>query len=326
MKPYWTKSLNVIFFVGLVFSAAPLWGAVVVDSVVAVVNREIITQSEIDTAAQTLQNEKKGKGLNIDAPGRRPDTERELLSRIIEKKLIIQEARKKGVRLTEPELEVALKDIEGRNQFPSRAAFQQAVMKEGLPWEKYLDDLRDQLTLLKLMNREVEVNILVGPEEVRAYYDAHPEQFKLPDQIRLRQILFRLPNGATGEQIAQVQEKVDRALATAREGEDFGRLAETFSEGAERKRQGDLGYFKKGDLAPDIEKVVFSLPPGGVSPVIRTDLGFHLFKVEEREGERRQPFEKVRQEVEERLLGDKREEARRKWLDEIWARSFVEVK
>lgn len=315
MKLFYRKFLNLMFGIGALLSAGPAWGGTVIDRVVAVVNRDIITQGELDAAGQALK-----------PTPLRPPVERDLLSQIIEKKLILQEANKRGVRLTDSELDLALKDIEERNHFPDREAFKRAVTQEGLSWEKYREDLKNQLTLLKLMNREVEANLLVREEEIPAYYDAHPEQFKLADQIRLKQILFRLSPTASAEQIDRARERAGQALAAAREGEDFDALAQQYSDGAERRKGGDLGFFKKGELAPEIDQIVFNLETGAISPIIRTDLGFHIFKAQDRQTGRRQPLEKVRKEAEERLLAEKREEARRRWLDDVWRRSFVELK
>ena len=326
MKSSSARFLKRLLWTGLLSIGAspPLWGGVVIDRVAAVVNREVITQSELDEArapAQKAKQEGGGGSVSLER-----GLEQEWLGRLIEKRLILQEAKREGVRLTDEELDLALKDIEERNRFSGREALKRAVTQENLSWEKYLEDLRNQLILLKLMNRKVDAAVLASEEEVRAYYDGRPEEFKLPDQIRLRQILIRLPSSASPEEAERARRKAERVIAEANGGEDFERLAETFSDGAERRQGGDLGFFKKGELAPEIDQIVFNLEPGAISPVIRTGLGFHLFKVEERQSNRRQTFEKVRKEAEEGLLAEKRESARRKWLDEVWRRSFVEIK
>ncbi|TAK04366.1 MAG: hypothetical protein EPO39_11645 [Candidatus Manganitrophaceae bacterium] len=332
MKSSFTKFLNLLAGAALLAAANPVWGEMVIDRVVAVVNREVITQSEIDEAAQAVKRSKMGSpaaaALNPSADPSEPNRslEHDLLNQMIEQKLLQQEAKKKGIRVSDGELELALKDIEERNRFPSREALKQAVSQESVPWEKYMEDLRNQLTVLKLMNREVDANLLITDAEIQAYYDGHPEQFQLPEQIRLKQILIRVPAGASTELIERKKGKAEQVLAEARKGEAFERLVNEYSDGSERHAGGDLGAFKKGDLTPEIERAVFSLKDGEISPVVRTDLGFHLFKVQISPDVRKQPFEKVKKEVEEKLINEKRTALRQKWLNEVWSRSFVEVK
>jgi peptidyl-prolyl cis-trans isomerase SurA len=328
MKSSFTKLCN-LAAAAVVFASANLsWGGVLIDRVVAVVNREVITQSELDEAAQALKKSRLADpaALNPTGEANDPNLQRDLLNRMIEQKLFQQEAKKSGIRVSDSELELALKDIEDRNRFSNREALKQAVTRENVSWEKYVEDLRSQLTVLKLMNREIDANLLITDAEVRAHYDAHPEEFQLPDQIRLKQILIRIPEGASGEVIERKRQKAEQVLNESKKGEDFVRLVEKYSDGSERRAGGDLGAFKKGDLTPEIDRVIFGLKDGEVSPVIQTGLGFHLFKVQVPSDVQKQPFEKVKKEIEEKLLHEKRTALRKKWVDEIWSRSFVEVK
>jgi len=327
MKSSFTKLCSLAAATILFASANFVWGGVIIDRIVAVVNREVITQSELEEAAHALQKSRLTDPAALGPAGEPdPHLQRDLLNQMIEQKLFQQEAKKSGIRISDAELDLALKDIEERNRFPSREALKAAVTRENVSWEKYVEDLRNQLTVLKLMNREIDSNLLITDSDIRAYYDAHPEEFQLPEQIRLKQILIRIPEGASTEVIERKRQKAEQVLAESRKGEDFVQLVEKYSDGAERRSGGDLGAFKKGELTPEIDRVVFSLKDGEVSPVIQTGLGFHLFKVEVPSEVRKQPFEKVKKEIEEKLLNEKRTALRKKWVDEIWSRSFVEVK
>lgn len=325
MKSCFTSFLNSFLWIGIFFYLLPASTAegVVIDRIVAVANREIITQSELDQAEQLLKKEKASKEGD---PGFALSPQRDLLTQLIEKRLIVQEAKRKGIRLSDSEMELALRDIEERNHFPNRDALKEAIAQENLSWEQYVKDLENQLMLLKLMNREVDSHIVLTPDEIQAYYDAHSEKFKLPGKIRLKQVLLRIPEGASEEAVERLHQKAEKVLAEAMSGEDFDRLALEHSDGPERRQGGDLGYFQRGELTPEIDRVAFGLKEGAISPLIKSRLGFHLFKVQEAKESERQPFEKVKREIEEQLLGEKREGLRKKWLDELWSRSFVEVK
>ncbi|HET6371056.1 MAG TPA: peptidyl-prolyl cis-trans isomerase [Nitrospiria bacterium] len=291
--------------------------ALVIDRVVAVVNKEVVTQSEVEEAAQ-LQKKQIQEGSF--------STEKELLNQIIEKKIELQWARKKGIRIEDQELKVALEDIKQRNGFQSDEAFKHALEKEGVTWEKYLQGLREELTLLKLINREVDSNLLVTDEELKEYYDAEKDHFLSPLRIRLGEILLTTSSSASPEQIEKIQKRAEEIELMLKKGEDFSVLAEEYGEGAERRVGGDMGYFRKGELSPSIEKIVFSLNVGEVSGVVRSPAGFHIFKVEEIKKASPQPFDLVRKKIEEEVIAKKREELRQKWLSDLWANAYVEIK
>lgn len=328
MRSSFAKLCNLAAAAIVLAGANFAWGGVIIDRIVAVVNREVITQSELDEAAHALKKSRLADpaALNPAAEPGDPSLQRDLLNQMIEQKLFQQEAKKSGIRVSDAELELALKDIEERNHFPNREALKQAVTRENVSWEKYVEDLRTQLTVLKLMNREIDSNLVITDTDVQAYYDAHPEEFQLPEQIHLKQILIRIPEGASAETVERKRQKAEQVLTEYQKGEDFVRLVEKYSDGSERRAGGDLGAFKKGDLTPEIDRVVFSLKDGEVSPVVQTGLGFHLFKVQVPSNGQKQPFEKVKKQIEEKLLHEQRTALRKKWVDEIWSRSFVEVK
>jgi peptidyl-prolyl cis-trans isomerase SurA len=296
-----------LFFSGQAF-------AVVVDRVVAVVNKEIITQSELDESAKSRAQEQK-------------ISREELLNRMIEKKLELQSARRKGIYVKDDELKVALEDIKQRNGFESDEALKRAVSNEGVSWESYLANLRDELTLFKLIGREVDANLLVTDEELKRYYETNKDAFLLPPRVRLRQIFLSAPSNASPEQVERVQKRVQEIeVLLKNEGKDFARLAEEHGEGPERRAGGEIGFFHRGELAPAIEQVVFELSEGEVSGVIRSPAGFHLLKVEERKAEDPKPFDQVRKQVEAEVVAKKREELRQKWVSELWTESYVEIK
>jgi peptidyl-prolyl cis-trans isomerase SurA len=307
---------GLIGFAAILLVCQSAW-ALVIDRVVAVVNKEVVTQSEVEEAAQLRKKQ--------DQEGSVP-TEKELLNQIIEKKIELQWARKKGIRIDDQELKVALEDIKQRNGFQSDEAFKLALEKEGVGWEKYLQGLREELTLLKLVNREIDSNLLVTEEDLKRHYGAEKDHFLFPLRIRLRQILLSASPSASPEQVEKVQKRAEEVELRLKKGEDFTRLAEEYGEGAEHRVGGDIGYFRKGDLAPSIEKVVFSLKEGEVSGVVRSPAGFHIFKVEEIKSASPQPFDLVRKKIEEEVIAKKREELRQKWLSDLWANAYVEIK
>jgi len=327
MKNFFLNSLRPILWgtLLLVWAVFPVWGAVLIDRIVAVVNREIITQSDLDLAAQSAGMTPLERG-DIIPDKDLPFYQKELLSFMIEEKLILQEARRTGVRVSDSEMDFALSDIARQNKLPDQAALRTAVAQGNIAWDQYLGNLEKRLIALKLINREVESKMLLMDTDVQAYYQDHPDRFKLTDRIRLRQILFRVSGTSTAEQIEALRLKAEEVLAEAKKGSAFVQLVQKYSEGPEAQKEGDLGFFNKGDLAVPIGRVVFNLGEGEISSLIQTPMGFHIFKVQERQEGRLRPLEQVRPEIEEIVISEKRKHLRRLWLDELWERSFVEIK
>ncbi len=309
----------------LVWAVYPVWGAVVIDRIVAVVNREIITQSDLDLAAISDGRTRLEEGQVISDEDS-SFYQKKILGLMIEEKLILQEARRKGIGVSASELDFALSDIERQNKLPDRASLKSAVAQENIAWDRYVNDLENRLIAMKLINLEVESNMVLNDAEVQAYYQDHPERFKLSNRIRLRQILFRVSEASTAAQVEDIRLKAEEVLAEAKKNTAFIGLVQRYSDGPEKREEGDLGFFNKGDLADIIDQVVFNLREGEISPIVRTPMGFHIFKVEKRQEGRLRPFDRARPEIEEIIISEKREHLRRKWLDALWERSFVEIK
>ncbi len=309
--------LRAFLFLFIFVLSPSAWGAVV-DRVAAIVNREIITQSELDEAKQSLRAQKGRDVLGSEAQA--------MLTQMIEERLMLQEARKKGVYINDSDLEVALKDIEARNRLEDRQALIDAVSRE-IPWEKYLDKLRNQLVILKLMHQEAAIDLVVSEEEIRAYYDAQPQRWRLPDSLRLLQIVL---TGAMKERDfhrelsgrTALRQRAEEARARALAGEDFRNLVALYS----NNPKSDLGFFKRGELSSELEPILFNLKEGEISPVIQTDQGFHIFKVAQRQEGTFKSFELVHKEIETLLLTEKKEAARKKWLEQLWEKGSIEIK
>jgi peptidyl-prolyl cis-trans isomerase D len=140
-------------------------------------------------------------------------------------------------------------------------------------------------------------------EEVRALYDARRDQYDVPEQVRARHVLLRVPRDASPEQTAEVEARARALLERIRGGEDFAAVAAEASEDPGSKDQGgDLGFFPRGRMVPAFEEAAFSLAPGEVSDLVRSDFGFHIIRVEEHRDAEQRPYESVREELARELL------------------------
>jgi len=289
-----------------------------IDRVVAIAGNEVITQSELDRIIRS----RKETGDPVDTA----EDQWEILQQLIEEQLLIQEARKKGITVTDEELEFALKDIEKRNKIPDRAALKKAVAMDHMSWQQYVDNLKNQVMAIKLLGREVNAMVSLSDEAIEAYYHDHPEIFGLPDRVKVKQILLRIPKNTSTQIEKQIREKAELIYTEAHSGTDFIQLVQEYSEGREKKQDGDLGFFKKGDLTPKIDAEIFRLKEGEITAPIRTPLGIHIFKIEKQEIGKMRPFETVKDKIKERLISEKTNQLRNQWISDLWKRSFVEIK
>jgi len=311
-----SAALLAAFLLPIIF-IRPAFGGPVIDRVIAIVGEEVITQSDLDRLLRSKKMETRSDD---------PQEQWKLTRHLIEERLILQEVKRKRIAVTDTEIEFALKDIETRNRFPDREAFRQAVALESQSWEEYVSSLKSQLLILKLLNREIDINISISPEAVQEYYDTHPETYALPDRVRLKQILLSLPANASEERIASRRRQAEEIYAEAQKGLPFDQLVALYSEGPEKERGGDLGFFNRGDLSPEIDRAVFGKKEGELIPPLQSPLGFHFFKVEREEAGRREPLEKVRKEIEERLISKSRSSLQAKWIDDLFEKSYIDIK
>ncbi len=306
---YLCNPLLVAFLFILLLGHTHTASAVLIDRIVAVVDQEVVTQSEWDSRIFT-----ETKNL----PDKKDKEAPRILRSIIENKMIAQTAQRMGIRVTDDEVERALDEIEQRNRFPNREAFREAVLSSSLTWERYYADLKTEMTFIKLVGRAIEPDLSVSDEHAQDYYRQHPERFNQPDQIELEEILFPVSDTPSPEVLEEARGKAE-AMRVAIQNEEASR---SMQEG-ERKY---LGLFKKGDLAAGLEQIVFNLNAGEVSPPVQTPEGFHLFIVTRKIAGAPLPFEKVQRAIRSLLTQEKKEMLTREWLSQLQKQIFIEVK
>ncbi|MGC1453686.1 MAG: peptidylprolyl isomerase [Nitrospirota bacterium] len=302
----------VIAMVGILFANAipgSASGSVVVDRVVAVVNDEIITLSDL----QREEALKKGEAARDD---------RLVLEDMIDRKLQMAAAKRAGVDVTDKELDEAVADIIKRNNM-DMLQFGMALGKEGLTLEQYRAELREQITLSRLFNKYVRSNVNVDEAEAREFYQNNPKTYSLPEEIRVRQIFLALPDKATPEQAAAVREKAQAVYARAQKGEDFIHLVREVSQGATASEDGDLGFMRRGDALSEIEEAARALKPGDSSSPFLCAGGYNIIKLEELRTTVK-PFEKVKDEIMKKLYEQKMENTYRSWLQALRGDSHIE--
>ncbi len=294
--------------------------AEVVERIVAVVNDEIVTAQDLDDLMSPVvaQFRTLYTGKEFDEKVRQ--AREEYLKKVIEDRLILSEAKRKQVIVKDPEVDDMMSDV--RNKFPSRELFAQSIEDQGLTEKKLWNRFRDQIMMQKLVGYEVRSKVSVSPGEVTEYYKAHPEEFKQGDRVKLQQILIRL-GARTDEEAKAFAQKI---IAELRAGKPFEEMAKTYSEGSEAKDGGEMGWIEKGQLMGQIDEKVFALKAGEITEPIQSTLGYHIFKLTERQALGTRSLEEVRDQIQEILFKQKTRERLESWLANLKKNAYISVR
>lgn len=302
-----------VLITGLAFAAlcARAIGAtpapVTVDRVVAVVNDEVITLSDLNREMQ-----------------KRPDiADRKLmLEEMIDRKLQMWTAKRNGMAVTDKELAEALGDIMARNKMDARQ-FEAALAREGLTLEQYRTEFREQMTMSRLFNKYVRSGLTVEEAEIRAYYEKNGNLYTLPEEVRIRHLVTSVPAAAPADRIAAAKEQAEELMARIRRGEEFVRLIRQYSGGPTAAQDGDLGFLRRGEAVPEIEAAARDLKPGDYAGPVRCEDGFHIIRLEEIRTPVR-PYEKVKDEIQRTLFDQKMENTYRAFLQSLRSDAHIE--
>ncbi len=294
--------------------------AEVVDACAAVVNQDVITVSEVEEAVRPLAERIKAEAPFSQRDEAMRQARRAALERLIEKRLILQQAEQMRIAVSEAEVEQARRQILERGGM-SEADFQAELKKMGLNERQYRDSLREQILSSRLVGYAVRSKVVVPEEKIRNYYDK--EYTAKAAGYHLLQIGFG--SGGEGGKTA-ARQKAEAVRRRALAGENFQELARRHSELPSAADGGDIGLFKADEMAPHMREAVAALQPGGISPVVETSESLMLFKLlADGQDAVKAPYESVREEIQE-LLHQQEMEARYKtWIEEIRSGAYIRI-
>jgi peptidyl-prolyl cis-trans isomerase SurA len=298
--------------------------ALMIDRIVARVNDDVITLSELQEEGLPLFERLRANYTGEELESHVQRAEREFLDQLILRRLQLQYANQIGIIASDNDINAALKDVLTRNNL-SQEQLTELLTREGLTLQDYKDRLREQIILARLMNQAVRSRVSVDASEVDAYFKAHQDEFNQPAQAKVRHIFFRIDPGLPPAQLEAVRERASRVLQEARNGANFGDLAQRHSEDATAANGGDLGVLRRGQALPEFEEVIFTMREGDISDVIRTPNGLHIVKIEAFSKGSEQSSPEIKAEIERRLLQGKMEQRFQDWTNELKDRAFIEI-
>lgn len=274
----------------------PAVDRVVVETVIAKVNGDVVTKSAFDRSwgplERRLQEQFKDDPAKLmEAVGRQKPA---WLENMIDNLLLTQRAKSLGIKIQEDEIREYVDRLMLENNLKTQEEMVLALKSEGIAFEDYKEDLRNQGYRERLLQQEIIRKISVTEADLKAYYDAHPEEFQVAIRIRVREI-------GLGDSRASAEELAAKVQARLRAGESFEKIAQDVSTAPSKESGGDLGWFAKGDLDEKLEEAASKLAPGQVSGLVESGYGFRILKVEERREAGARPFDEIRPELDEKV-------------------------
>ncbi|NWG30554.1 MAG: peptidylprolyl isomerase [Rhodocyclaceae bacterium] len=252
---------------------------IAIDRVVAVVNDEAITLNELRDRLNAVTRQLRERGTPLPPP---EVLEKQILDRLIVDRLQLQFAKETGLRIAEGELDAALRRIAENNRL-SLAEFRAALERDGIDWQRFREDIRNEMIIARLREREVDSRIVVSDGEIDNYL-AQPEQANQSALVTLGHIIIRVPEQIDAARLAQLRNRAEEALARIKAGQDFGQVAASYSEAPDALAGGILEPRPVDRLPTLYAEAVAKLQPGEVSGILRSPAGFHIVKLIERKG------------------------------------------
>ncbi len=320
------------FFVGLCLPLTPLLAEEL--RIIAVVNDEVITQVELDRALAPIYLQLQTSTKPEELAAKVEEIQGRILQQLIEERLMLQEARKphlvevaKGkigspqpITVTEAEGEELL--TETTSKFESPEAFTEALSDQGLTVEDLKSRYRDQITIRKLVDRQINSRITISPAEVTAYYQNHQKDFFVPQAVQVSVILIRPKESLD---LAQANRQAQDLQQQLLQGGNFSDLAQRYSDGPNAKTGGRVGFLEQGKGLKEIDQVLFTLKPGEISPVIKTPIGFYIFRVESIRPGRQATLEEVQTQVRDRLFQEKGSSRYKEWIAKLKEDAYISI-
>ncbi len=292
--------------------------AEVVDEIVAKVNDDIVTKSDLDTEEQGMLQDLYRRFSGTDLDGKVAEGKKELLRRLVDRRVLIQRAAH-IFDMTKMQ-DFYLESFKDQQNIKSDRELEKLLAEQGMTLADLKTRLVEEFSPQQVIRAEVAERIAVPEKDARAYYEAHTAEFTVPAQATVREIVIK----ATDSEREAKRGAAEAVRARVSEpGADFAAVAAEASDAGTKTAGGLLGTVKKGDLAEALEKAAFTIPVGEISPVIEAGYGFHILKVDARTDEAQKPFDDVKTEIENKIQNDRFAAEYKTYMKKAWAEATI---
>jgi peptidyl-prolyl cis-trans isomerase SurA len=312
----------------LVFGVLPAFSAdTVVEEIIARVNNQIVTRSEYvrskDQLKQEAEQQDPGHATQVVA-----EREKDVLRDLIDQQLLIEKGKDLGLT-ADTELIKKLDEMRKQMNLENMDDLEKAAQGQGVSFEDFKQNLRNQIITQQVIGKEVGQKLNITKDEEKKFYEDHKSELEQPEQIRLSEILVstdKKGDGDEAQRVAAAQTKAQDLLDQIHKGASFDDIAKKNSDGPTASQGGDLGYFKRGTLAKELEDKTFAMKPNDLSDVIRTKQGFVILRVSEHQMAGIPALSDVEPRVQDAMYMQKLQPALRAYLQKLREEAFIEIK
>lgn len=300
--------------------------AVVLDRVVAVVNDDVILETELMARVMPMVGDLDNITDARERERRRRQLTEQILDEMVNENLMVQAAVEAGLDVSAKEVQAALDEIKKQNNLDD-AGLEQALAMQGYTISAYKDDVRRQILRMRAINSLVRPKVTITDEDVRARYDAMSRRSTAVSKVRLHHVLIALPSDPTEQQMAAAKARAGEVVEKARAGADFIELAREYSDDTgSAAAGGDLGWIERGSITTEWEVIVFSMDEGEIRGPISGPQGLHVFYVPKVEKSDLQTFEELEEEIRNELYRKDMDKKTREWLDDLRNKAYIDTK
>ncbi len=250
------------------------------DRIAAVVNNEAITANELRTRIASVERQLRSQGTSLPP---RDVLEKQMLERMIIDRIQLQFAKETSTRVDDGQLDAALRRIAESNRM-SLPEFKLALEKDGIEWARFREEIREEMTISRIREREVDNRITISEGEIDNYLATPQSTASANEEVNLAHILMRVPEQASPDQLLRIRARAEQALLAARRGDDFAKLAASYSDAPDALSGGSIGLRPLSRLPGLYADAAQLLKPGEISDILRSPAGLHIIKLIERRG------------------------------------------
>ena len=323
MKSFF-KQLILLVVTGLCWMPLLECRGELVDRIVAVVNNDVISLMELNQVTKPYED-------RVRAMGYSPEKERDMLYQVredmledlINQRLTDQEIRRIGIRVDETDVDAAIERVKTANRY-TQEELVEGLKGERLTLAQYRDRLKEQILRARLVNLEVKSKVVITREDIREYYESHLDAYRGEPRYHLRNIILRMGSAADRKQRQLVEEQMERIQDELKGGLPFVQAAARYSDML-AEEGGGLGLFKTADLSDQVASSVMKLKPGEFTDVIKTDMGYQIFFLEEIVASYGKTLEDASAEIEDKLYSEIVDKKFKDWIQTLREQSHIKI-
>ncbi|MFA6321634.1 MAG: peptidylprolyl isomerase [Candidatus Omnitrophota bacterium] len=315
------NTFTVLMLIGLSVCIPRALYCELIDKVAIVVNDEIITDREIERQLAPLYAKYKTIYSGPKLIEMLEGAKQKVAQQMIEDRLLFSEAKKQNIEIDPKEIDAKVDEV--IKNMGSREAFDRALLEQQITIKDLKEKYKQQILTRRVIDHKIGGTVIVTPVEIEAYYSKNVEEFQQPERIKLKNILVSIRKYPDPKKALDLAKDILKRL---KEGCDFDGLAKLYSDGPGAAEGGFMGYVKRGDLLPEIENAIFNIKPGEITGIVQSSLGYHIFKVEDKETPKVLPLPEVRREVEMAVYRKKTDAKIKGWLESLKKSAYIAFK